>query len=73
LAELQEELGSYQDMAATSSLLASLAEESSDCTTAAAAIAGWQAHAMVGIESRLRNAWRGFARANPPWSIGAVP
>lgn len=73
LAELQEELGSYQDMAATAPLLASLAEESSDCAVAAATVAGWQAHAMVGIESRLRNAWRGFAKTNPPWSIATEP
>jgi hypothetical protein len=38
---------------------------------AAAAIAGWQAHAMVGIEARLFKAWSEFAGAKVPWSADA--
>jgi triphosphatase len=68
LADLQEELGSYNDMATTTSLLGGLNADSSDSGTAAAAIAGWQAHAMVGAEARLRNAWSDFARMKAPWS-----
>jgi inorganic triphosphatase YgiF len=71
LADLQEELGSYNDMATTASLLEALGAESSDSGTAAAAIAGWQAHACAGVEARLRNAWRGFTKTNAPWSRGA--
>ncbi len=68
LAELQEELGAFNDMATTGSLLANLVATSADSGPAAAAIAGWQAHAMVGAEARLRNAWRDFARTRPPWA-----
>ena len=35
---------------------------------AAAAVTGWQAHAMVGAEARLRNAWRDFAKIEAPWA-----
>jgi inorganic triphosphatase YgiF len=70
LADLQEELGVFNDMATTSKLLAGLDGGSSDSGTAAAAIAGWQAHAMVGSESRLRDAWSDFAKTMVPW-VGA--
>ncbi len=72
LADLQEELGSYNDMATTSSLLAGLKASSADGGTAAAAIAGWQAHAMVGAEGRLRHAWADFAKMKEPWSAEAT-
>ena len=68
LADLQEQLGSFNDMVTTGSLLANLVAESADGGTAAAAITGWQAHAMVGAEERLRDAWRDFARTRPPWA-----
>ncbi len=68
LADLQEELGAFNDMAATGSLLADLVAASAEGGAAAAAIAGWQAHAMVGAEARLRSAWRGFAKTRPPWA-----
>ncbi len=71
LADLQEELGSYNDMATTASLLAGLGAESPDSGNAAAAITGWQAHAMAGVEPRLRRAWRDFAKAKTPWSSDA--
>lgn len=68
LADLQEELGAFNDMATTGSLLASLVAVSAEGGAAAAAIAGWQAHAMVGAEERLRDAWRNFAKTRPPWA-----
>ena len=69
LAEFQEELGSYNDMAVTASLLTGLGAAAG--STAAAAIAGWQAHAMVGTEARLRRAWRDFSKTRPPWAADA--
>ena len=66
LAELQEELGCYNDMAVTASLLAGLGAESAR-NGAAAAIAGWQAHAMVNVEPRLRDTWSEFAGIKLPW------
>jgi CHAD domain-containing protein len=71
LADLQEELGCYNDMATTALLLAELDAESSDSGTAAAAIAGWQAHATVGVGAHQRNAWRDFAKTKVPWSTDA--
>jgi inorganic triphosphatase YgiF len=71
LADLQEELGSYHDMAITTSLFEGLGAESSESRTAAAAIVGWQAHASIGVEARLRNVWRDFTKTKAPWSRGA--
>ncbi len=71
LASLQEHLGLYNDMATTTSLLKGLGTDSSDGAIAAAAITGWQAHAMNGAELPLRKAWRGFVEATPPWSPAA--
>ena len=68
LADLQDELGAFNDMATTGSLLANLVATAADSSAAAAAIAGWQAHAMVGAEARLRDAWRDFAKTRPPWA-----
>jgi triphosphatase len=68
LADLQEELGAYNDMATTTTLLTGMKEAGADGGTAAAAIAGWQAHAMVGAESRLRSAWSDFAKMKAPWA-----
>jgi CHAD domain-containing protein len=68
LAALQEELGHFNDMATTTALLAGLDMEQTDGAIAAAAITGWQAHAMAGIEAPLRKAWRDFARTETPWS-----
>jgi triphosphatase len=67
LIELQEELGSYNDMATTASLMSGLDMESPDSRVAAAAIAGWQASALGGVEQRLRDTWRDFAKAKAPW------
>jgi inorganic triphosphatase YgiF len=69
LADLQQELGIYNDMATTASLLAEIGAEPS--ASAAAAIAGWQAHAMVGVAPRLRSAWSDFVKAKLPWSTEA--
>jgi len=68
LAGLQEQLGQYNDMAVTATVLADLGATSTDAATAAAAITGWQAHAMVGVEQPLRKSWRQFTRAATPWS-----
>ncbi|TYL84875.1 CYTH and CHAD domain-containing protein [Bradyrhizobium cytisi] len=70
LADLQQELGVYNDMATTTSLLADV-DATSTGGMAAAAIAGWQAHAMVGIEARLLKAWSEFTGAKVPWSVDA--
>ncbi|UVO39541.1 CHAD domain-containing protein [Bradyrhizobium arachidis] len=72
LADLQQELGIYNDMATTTSLLADVGAEATGGSVAAAAIAGWQAHAMVGVEARLREAWSGFTGAKVPWSVDAA-
>lgn len=71
LADLQQELGVYNDMATTTSLLADVDAGSTGSGRAAAAIAGWQAHAMVGIEARLLKAWSEFAGTKVPWSVDA--
>ena len=71
LARLQQRLGSYNDMATTAALLASLGTDSTDGAIAAAAITGWQAHAMDGVEGPLRKAWRGFVDTTPPWAAAA--
>ncbi|MCP3465297.1 CYTH and CHAD domain-containing protein [Bradyrhizobium sp. CCGUVB23] len=71
LVDLQNELGTYNDMAVTASLLTDIGTESSDSGIAAAAIAGWQAHAMVGSEPRLKKVWSDFVKAKVPWSIEA--
>jgi inorganic triphosphatase YgiF len=67
LAGLQEQLGHYNDIAVTASVLDSLGTTSTDAAIAAAAITGWQAHAMAGIEDPLREAWRAFTKAPTPW------
>lgn len=68
LAGLQEELGAFNDMAITASLLDGLAAEAPDSATAAAAITGWQARASVEVQPSLRSAWRDFTAARVPWS-----
>lgn len=67
LAGLQEQLGAFNDMAVTASLLDGLAAEP-DSAIAAAAIAGWQARASVGVQPALQSTWRDFTAARPPWS-----
>ncbi|MCA6107245.1 CYTH and CHAD domain-containing protein [Bradyrhizobium cenepequi] len=71
LADLQEELGSYNDMAITDGLFAELGGELSQTGTATAAIAGWQAHASIGVAARLRDTWRDFRKTKAPWLRGA--
>jgi hypothetical protein len=58
-------------MAITGTLLEELSEEYSKNGTAAAAIAGWQAHASAGAKTRLRHAWRDFTKTKAPWSRDA--
>ena len=67
LTDLQKDLGSYNDMATTATLLARLSAEASGSSIAAAAITGWQAHAMLGAEGHVRHAWSDFVKAKPPW------
>lgn len=67
LAGLQEELGAFNDMAVTASLLDGLGAEP-DSAIAAAAIAGWQARASVGVQPALRSTWRDFTGARVPWA-----
>lgn len=67
LAGLQEELGAFNDMAVTASLLARLDAEP-DSAIAAAAIAGWQARASVGVQPVLQGTWRDFTGARVPWA-----
>lgn len=68
LAGLQEELGAFNDMAVTASLLDGLDGEAPDSAIAAAAIAGWQARASVGVQPALQSTWRDFTAARVPWS-----
>ncbi|CCE02753.1 CYTH and CHAD domain-containing protein [Bradyrhizobium sp. STM 3809] len=67
LAELQEQLGHYNDMAVTAGVIATLGTTSTDAAIAAAAITGWHAHAMAGVEDPLRDAWRAFTKTPTPW------
>lgn len=67
LSKLQEELGSYNDVATTASLVGGLSGQSPDSGLAAAAVAGWQAHALGGAEERLRATWRVFPKTKVPW------
>jgi inorganic triphosphatase YgiF len=67
LAALQEELGAFNDMAVTASLLDGLGTEP-DSAVAAAAIAGWQARASLGVQPALQSTWRDFTAARVPWS-----
>ncbi|WP_027552411.1 CYTH and CHAD domain-containing protein [Bradyrhizobium sp. Cp5.3] len=68
LAALQEELGAFNDMAVTATLLNGVGAETPDSATAAAAIAGWQARAAVGVAPSLRGTWQDFTAARVPWS-----
>ncbi|MGY4623657.1 CYTH and CHAD domain-containing protein [Bradyrhizobium sp. USDA 4486] len=68
LAGLQEELGAFNDMAVTASLLEGLGGESPESAIAAAAIAGWQARASVGVQPTLQSTWRDFTAARVPWA-----
>lgn len=67
LAGLQEELGAFNDMAVTASLLDEFGAEP-DSAMAAAAITGWQARASVGVQPSLRGTWRDFTAAHVPWA-----
>ncbi|EIG62727.1 CYTH and CHAD domain-containing protein [Bradyrhizobium sp. WSM1253] len=67
LAGLQEQLGAFNDMVVTASLLDRLGAEP-EGAIAAAAIAGWQARASVGVQPALQSTWRDFTAARVPWS-----
>ncbi|WP_316175524.1 CYTH and CHAD domain-containing protein [Bradyrhizobium sp. SZCCHNRI1073] len=67
LAGFQEQLGHYNDMAVTAGVIETLGTTSTEAAIAAAAITGWQSHAMAGVEEPLREAWRAFTKAPTPW------
>lgn len=67
LADLQEELGAFNDLAVTASLIGELDTEPGSAI-AAAAIVGWQARASVGVPPSLYGTWREFTRARVPWA-----
>lgn len=71
LAGLQEELGAFNDMAVTASLLDRLGAEP-ESAIAAAAIAGWQARASVDVQPALQGTWRDFTAAHVPWARRAA-
>jgi inorganic triphosphatase YgiF len=73
LADFQEELGAYNDMAVTAKLLAGLGTASLGAGQATAAITGWQAHAMAGGEPRLRRTWSEFTKTKAPWTVQEEP
>lgn len=66
LADLQEQLGAFNDMAVTASLLDGLGADP-DSAIAAAAITGWQARASAGVQPALQSTWRDFTAARVPW------
>jgi triphosphatase len=67
LAGLQEQLGAFNDMAVTASLLDGLGADP-DSAIAAAAIVGWQARASAGVQPALQSTWRDFTAARVPWA-----
>ncbi len=67
LAHLQEELGRYNDMATTRTIVAGLAHDPEGRSPAAGAVIGWQANGLAGAEPRLRSAWKAFRKAGVPW------
>jgi inorganic triphosphatase YgiF len=74
LADLQEELGRYNDMATTRTIVAGFAVEPAGRSPAAGAVIGWQAQGLAGAEPRLRSAWRAFREARAPWpDAGSKP
>ena len=73
LAGLQEDLGVFNDMAVTASLLDGLGAEDRDSTIAAAAIAGWQARSSIGVQQALQGSWPDFTAARVPWARQGQP
>ena len=71
LAHIQEQLGLYNDMATTRTIVAGLAGEAAGRSPAAGAVIGWQAQGLVGAEPRLRSAWRAFRKTRGPWPEAA--
>lgn len=67
LAALQEQLGAFNDMAVTASLLDGV-RAGPESAIAAAAVAGWQARASVDVQPSLQGTWREFTAARVPWS-----
>ena len=66
LAELQDQLGLYNDMATTRDLMVRLRDAPGGQSVAAGAIAGWQARGMIAADVQLAAAWKTFHDLNPP-------
>jgi len=67
LTHLQEELGRYNDMATTRTIVGDFAGDAAGRSPAAGAVIGWQANGLAGAEPRLRAAWKAFRKARAPW------
>jgi triphosphatase len=67
LAELQDQLGRFNDMATTARIVAGFGDLPAARSQAAGAVIGWQAQGLTTAEPKLREAWRAFRRATPPW------
>jgi triphosphatase len=70
LSQLQERLGRYNDVGTTRHLLTELAVDALPAAgrQALGAVLGWQACRLLGVESEVRSAWRGFRDAALPWT-----
>jgi CHAD domain-containing protein len=69
LAQLQDHLGTYNDVAVTADLMTVLTKDAERriAERAIGAVAGWLARDQAGHEAELQKAWRKFRKASPPW------
>jgi inorganic triphosphatase YgiF len=67
LAELQDQLGRFNDMATTARIVGGFGDDPAARSQAAGAVIGWQAQGLTTAEPKLREAWSAFRRATPPW------
>jgi len=67
LAELQDQLGRFNDMATTARIVGGFEDDAAGRSQAAGAVIGWQAQGLTTAEPKLIDAWRDFRRATPPW------
>lgn len=67
LAELQDQLGRFNDMATTARIVSGFGDDPAARSQAAGAVIGWQAQGLTTAEPSLREAWHDFRRATPPW------
>jgi inorganic triphosphatase YgiF len=71
LAHLQEELGRYNDMATTRTIVDGFSGDAAGRSPAAGAVIGWQANGIALAEPGLRSAWRDFRKTPGPWPDAA--